>query len=186
MSDGPHKTLPMRQHWKAVSQLAANSTFALDDVADAFQIALKRDFRNVPLSEVRDIFGGCEQTSLFQEDRQSHLEAARRTCRGSVAGNALIDCAQEANALGLTGDEAMKFALANAIDANAHASFHQIEEHWCRNDPQSTPSLLERLRKAHNHCSLPDLCNELINGNNVGVRALKMPKRSGVDEGPMI
>src|SRR3546814_17877927 len=64
-------------------------------------VALKRDCREAPLSQIRDILGGGKQSSLFQEDRAAQLEAARHACRGSAAANTLIDCAIEATANGL-------------------------------------------------------------------------------------
>ena len=184
MSDGPHRSLPMRRHWKDLAQRAANSAYAPEEVTRAFSVALKRDFRDVPLSQVRDIFGGGEQSSMFQEDWESQLEAARRTCRGSAPGNTLIDCAIEANAKGLTGDAAFVPALENALDTYARAGCHQIEEHCHRKEQRSTANVRDRLREARNQCAYKVLANELISGNEAGSRDLRLRKHSGVDEGP--
>lgn len=184
MSDGPHRSLPMRRHWRDLAERAATPAYSAEQVAEAFPIALKRDFREAPLSQVRDILGGSAQTSLFKEDRAAQLEAARQACRGSAAGNTLIDCAIEANALGLTGDAAFRSALENAIDAHARGGCHQTEEHWRRKEPESTANVRERLREARTACAHDAVACELISGESTGSRDLKLLKRIGVDEGP--
>lgn len=184
MSDGPHRSLPMRRQWRDLAERAATPAYSAEQVAEAFPLALKRDFREAPLSQVRDILGGSAQTSLFKEDRAAQLEGARQACRGSAAGNTLIDCAIEANAQGLTGDAAFRSALENAIDAYARGGCHQIEEHWRRKEPESTANVRERLREARTACGHDAVASELMGGEPAGSRDLKLPKRTGVDEGP--
>lgn len=184
MSDGPHRSLPMRRQWRDLAERAATPAYSTAQVAEAFPVALKRDFREAPLSQVRDILGGSAQTSLFKEDRAARLETARQACRGSAAGNTLIDCAIEANAQGLTGDAAFRSALENAMDAHARAGCHQIEEHWRRKEPESTANVRERLREARAACAHDAIAAELMSGEPSKSGDLKLPKRTGVDEGP--
>lgn len=186
MSDGPHRSLPMRRHWKALAARAATPAYSPTQVAEAFPVALKRDFGEAPLSQIRDILGGGEQSSLFREDRAAQLEAARHACRGSAAANTLIDCAIEATANGLTGDTAFRTALENASDAHAKAGCHQIEEHWRREEPQSTVNVRDRLNTARSACSYSDLASELMSGKPTGKGDLRLRKRTGVDEGPSL
>lgn len=183
MSDGPHRSLPMRRHWRALAERAATPAYAAEQVAEAFPVALKRDFREAPLAQIRDILGGGSQSSLFQEDRTAQMEAARQACRGSSAGNTLIDCAIEANADGLTGDAAFRSALGNAVDAHARAGCHQIEEHWRREEPQSTANIRERLGEARSAYAREALVSDLMSGGATDSN-VKLRKRTGVDEGP--
>lgn len=183
MSDGPHRSLPMRRPWKLLAERAGTPAYAPEEVSEAFPVALKSDFREAPLEQVRDILGGSGQSSLFGEDRAARLEEARRMCRGSAAGNTLIDCAIEANANGLTGDTAYKAALKNALEAHARAGCHQIEEHWRREEPRSTGHLRERLREARCACAFSDIASELTESGS-GNRDTRLSKRTGVDDGP--
>ena len=184
MSDGPHRSLPMRQHWKDLAKRAATPAFNSAEVGEAIPVALRREFAEAPLAKVREILGGAEQSFLFREDRAEQLEAARHGCRGSVPGNTLIDCAIEAIANGLTGDAAFKVALENALDAHARAGCHQIEEHWRREQPRNTGNVRARLEAARSECSYRALASKLISGQTGNQRGSRLSKRTGVDEGP--
>lgn len=186
MSDGPHRSLPMRPRWKTLAERASKGAYATQEVADAFSVALKRDFQEAPLSDVRSILGAGEQGALFSDDCAAQLDAARRGCRGSAAGNTLIDCAIEASANGMSGDAAFHSALENALDAHARAGCHQIEEHWQREEPRNASSIRDRLTTARGHWSASDLASELISGTKTGGGSTSLPKRTGVDEGPAL
>lgn len=156
MSDGPHRSLPMRQHWKDLAKRVETPAYSLDDVDETLVRALKKEFREAPMGGVRDILGGGKQGSLLREDRAAQLDAARQACPGSAAGNTLIDCAIEADANGMTGDTAFKEALKNALEPHARGGCHQIEEHHHRKEPQSAPNVRGRLRAARTRCSYGD------------------------------
>jgi hypothetical protein len=187
MSDGPHRSLPMRRHWRDLAERAATPAFNAEQVAEAFPVALKIEFREAPLAKIRDILGGSPQTSLFKEDRAVQLEAARSDCRGSAAGNRLIDSALEVNANGLTGDAALRTALENALDAHARSGCHQIEEHYRRQEPQSTADMRARLKAALDQRAQSEVASELISGQQdaSGGKA-RLRKRTGIDEGPAL
>lgn len=185
MSDGPHRSLPMRRHWRDLAERAATPAFTAEQVAEAFPVALKNEFREAPLAQIRDILGGGAQSSLFKEDRAAKIETARRACAGSAAGNTLIDCALEANADGLTGDRAMRTALENALDALARAGCHQIEEHYRRKEPQSTANVRNRLDAARGQCARSEIASELMSDDGGGASGkVRLRKRTGIDEGP--
>lgn len=184
MSDGPHRSLPMKRHWKDLAERAATPAFSAGEVADCVPVALRQDFRETPLLKVRDIFGGGEQSSLFSEDRAGQIEAARRACRGSAAGTALIDSALEANADGLAGDAAFKAALQTALAAHARAVCHQIEEHYLREEPQNTARVRDRLAAARKRCDFGGLASEMMSGGPTDKESLRLRKRKGIDEGP--
>src|ERR1700690_3372398 len=44
MSDGPHRSLPMRPWWKQVALRADKSAFSVPECADALAVALEREF----------------------------------------------------------------------------------------------------------------------------------------------
>jgi hypothetical protein len=175
----------MRRHWKHLAERAATPAFTAEQVAEAFPVALKNEFREAPLGQIRDILGGSAQSSLFKEDRAAQLEGARRACPGSAAGNTLIDCALEANANGLTGDAAMRTAVENALDSLARAGCRQIEEHYQREERQSTANVRDRLNAARSQCAHSEIASELMSddGGGADLKA-RLRKRTGLDEGP--
>ena len=215
MSDGPHRSLPMRRHWKDLAKRATNPAYSPDEVSEALLPPLTREFRAEPLSEIRGILGDGKQVdraglgpdgdllqlseeavaasannqsrgvTVFKGDRSARLDAARQLCRGSVAGNTLIDCAIEAAANGMTGDIAFREALENALEAHARGGCHQIEEHHHRKEPHSTSNVRDRLRTARALCSYAALASALMSGKPLDGN-LRLPKRTGINEGPSL
>ena len=92
MSDGPHRTLPMRRHWKDTAERAAKLVYSPSEVREALTVALKRDLLEGPIQKVREILD-ARKPDLFARRQIEQLEALRGECRGSAAANVLIDCA---------------------------------------------------------------------------------------------
>src|SRR5258708_3674788 len=115
MSDGPHKSLPMRRHWKDLAERAAKAAYAPDQVCEALPHALKRDILEAPIKGIREILDG-RQTVLLSEQQIEKLEELRGSCRGSAAANVAIDCAVEAVRNGLKGEAASESAFQNAFE----------------------------------------------------------------------
>lgn len=187
MTDGPHRSLPMRRHWKDLAERAAKSIFSKDDVREALPHALKKDARELPLERVRDILGGGRQGKLFQEDRIAQLEEARNNCRGSALGNALINCAIEAVTDGLTGDNACTTSLKNAFDEYTRNAFRGVEEHYQREgSDRSARFVRERLDGARSECDFGGLACEIMSPGKRANNASRLPKHLGIDEGPSL
>ena len=55
MSDGPHRSLPMRRHWKDTAERAARPVHSSAEVCNALTHALKRDILEAPIEKMRDI-----------------------------------------------------------------------------------------------------------------------------------
>jgi hypothetical protein len=111
MSDGPHRSLPMRRHWKDLAERSAKAAFSPDQVSEALPHALKKEIPAAPIKEIRDIMGS---DTLFSELRIERLDALRQTHR-SAAATHVIDCAIAAAASGLTGEAGTHAALQNAL-----------------------------------------------------------------------
>lgn len=187
MSDGPHRSLPMRRHWKDLAERAEKAAFSADQVCEAVPYALKKDFAESPLEAVRNVLCGDGQGLLFPSDRTAQLEALRAECRGSAGGNTLIDCAVEAIANGLTGDTACKSALENALQDHTRNSFRSVEEHYQREaSARSTGYVRERLDAARRKCDFGALASELVSPEKPSKARARPPKRSGIDEGPQL
>src|SRR4051812_26393142 len=115
MSDGPHRTLSLRQHWRQVAKCAYTQAFDSQDVIDAFCPALERDFWwEVPNELMKELRGLCEYEapSLFGDE----LDRLKRVTsgRGTLA-TVLAQCAASALAEGKTGNAALRQAIKNAL-----------------------------------------------------------------------
>lgn len=187
MSDGPHRSLPLKPVWKVLAERAAKAAYSADQVCEALPHALKKEFREAPLEAVRSILGGGGQGALFVDDIMEQLEAARSVCRGSVAGIALIDCAIEAVNDGLRGDAAVHAATANALDSCTRSQFHSVEEHYQREDSARNALFVRgRLDAAREQCDFGAIAGEMLTPSEQKRHTDNLPKRTGIDDGPEI
>lgn len=186
MSDGPHRSLPMRRHWRDLAERAAMPVYDERDVSEALRVALKKDFREAPISMVLDILRDSEQSTLFDGELVSQLDATRRACRGSAAGNALVDCAIGTLESSLKGEAALRSALGNAIYAYANNGCRQIEEHFLRELPKKVSDLRARLSAAVNQCRYENIASEIMSGISTTRDGRRLQKRTGVDDGPRL
>ena len=117
MSDGPHRSLPMRPGWKKVAEYAGNETFTSDDVCDAIDAAIEQDWRKdiSPdfIGSIQDVLGGA---TLFSEDSIQALEDLRQSVAGCAMGNALLDHVVFAVSDGKSGDAALQEAVTRTCD----------------------------------------------------------------------
>src|SRR5258706_4256180 len=68
MSDGPHRTLPLRHVWRQLAKRAAYWAYDRQDVIDAICPALERDCAwELPKDFMRELHAACadEEPSLF-------------------------------------------------------------------------------------------------------------------------
>ena len=183
MSDGPHRSLPMRPHWKDLAQRAAKSAFAPKEVCEALPYALKRDILEAPIKQIRDIMVGG---SLFPELRIEQLEALRETCRGSAPANLAIDCAIEAARNALTGEAGTEAALRSALEDTTQSALRGMEEHYEREaSSRSAGYLRTRLDAARQQLDCGALAREILSSAKPpSRRSATLPRHTGVDEGP--
>ena len=185
MSDGPHRSLPMRRQWKILAERAAKAAFSSRDVCEALPQALIKDFGEAQLDSVRDVLVGGDQGLLFQEDRVEQLNAIRPQCRGSAVGNIFIDCAIEIAARGDTGEAACRLAVRNALDEYSRCAFRSVEEHYQREDSAHSAQFVRiRLDEARRQCDFGVLAGGLLSSRQQLSNAKKLPKHVGIDEGP--
>jgi hypothetical protein len=81
MSDGPHRSLSMRRHWKDFAERAAKAAFSPDQVCEALPLALKRDILEAPIEAMREILDN-RKPDLFSTHHIEKLEELRRSCPG--------------------------------------------------------------------------------------------------------
>ena len=88
MSDGPHRSLPMRKGWKRVAQSADNPAFGTDEIRDAILPALEEDCRGEIspefLSGLRSVCAD-QEASLFKNDAGPSREGLRNAAGAGLA-----------------------------------------------------------------------------------------------------
>lgn len=186
MSDGPHRSLPMRRHWKNLAERAAKAAYSMEEVREALPFALQKDLREAPLASIREVFSG-NQGSLFIESEIARLEAIRQSSVHSAAGHIVIDCAVQAVAAGLTGETAYQAALENACDAQARSALRSVEEHYHREaSARSAYYVRDRLDAARQQCDFKALAAGIAADAPSARGAAHLPRHTGLDEGPTL
>lgn len=185
MSDGPHKSLNMRSHWRRFAERADKAAYSLHEVSEALSAALQQEFREAPLRQLKKALGVDDQGALFSMQSPQELDALRDECPGSAAGNALIDCAKEAVGSGLGGETACERALANALDECLRSAFRGIEEHYYRKAPGYRAQFVRsRLDEERSRCDANSLAKDMLNAPPKGSHGRTLSKYEGLDEGP--
>ncbi|TGP85623.1 MULTISPECIES: hypothetical protein [unclassified Mesorhizobium] len=183
MSDGPHRSLNMRPHWKTTAQRAANLAHTLDDVCATFSQALRRDILAAPIAPVRDIMNS---DTLFPNMRIEKLEALRARHPRSAAANSLIDCAVEAASTGAAGETGTATALTAALEDCARAPLRQIDEHYQREaGARASRTVRTRLEDALGKMDRSSMARDLLASDRPpSRRTVEVPRQTGIDDGP--
>ncbi len=169
MSDGPHRSLPMRLGWKRVAECGDNRAFAPDEVGHAIIPALEQDCRGELTPQFIDAFCALYR-SLFKDQLGPELEALRPVA-GSGIGRVVLDHAMQLAACGETGVDAPVKAMTNALTDRAARGARQVEEHYCR---ESTEPRAQRVRAR---------IEEAIGNNGAAIDGLSR-KILKIDSGP--
>ena len=182
MSDGPHRTLPSRPHWKTFAQRAASAAHTVEEVDESLSYALQRDILQAPIKAIRDIMEG---DSLFKIEQ---LEALRLHTAGSAVSNNMIECAIVAASNGLNGEAGTLATLQMTLEETVRTNFRGIEEHYQREAaPQSRQFIRQRLDAATRLFNGSALARHILASQNpLSLRSVKLPVRSGLDQGPAL
>lgn len=183
MSDGPHRSLNMRPHWKIAAQWAANLAHTADEVCSGLAHAIKKDILEAPIAEVRDIMNS---DTLFPGMRIEQLEGLRANHPRSAATNSLIDCAVEAAASGAVGEAGTTAAVTATLEDLARAPMRGIDEHYQREvGARASRTVRIRLEEALGKLDRDGIARELLTPDRLpSRRSVELPRQTGVDEGP--
>ena len=184
MSDGPHRSLNMRPHWKTAARWAANLAHTADEVCGALAHALKKDIQGAPIAAVRDIMNS---DTLFPGMRIEQLETLRARHPRSAA-NSLIDCAIEATASGVNGEAGTALAVSAALEDIARAPVRGIDEHYQREaGAQASRTVRTRLDEALGRLDCSGIAAALLTPAGPPSRSgVGLPRQTGIDEGPSL
>ena len=139
MSDGPHRSLPMKPGWRRVAERAANRAFVCEEVSSAMIPALQQDCRAEMESGLIDDICAVvreQESSLFREDIRPRLEDLRRAA-GCGVGHVFLDNVIQLSAASATELDILARAMTAALIDRAARGARQVEEHYCRNSTMS-------------------------------------------------
>jgi hypothetical protein len=127
----------------------------------------------------------CEnrQTSLLGDGQRAAFEEARREAAGGgTLGPVLIDCVEQALALGKSGEDALVAAAEDALQERAVRDARTIDEHYRREaGARSANRVHARILDAIERAPIKALAARVVTR---GASASRAPvKRDGLDEG---
>lgn len=186
MSDGPHKSLPMRKGWKKFAERADNANFEPEQVADTAIPALEGDWREdvaPSINALRKIVGDIRQLSLLSNSNKEAIEALKQNNPGNSLLCAVVDGVIRAVASGQTDEEALlSGAIAALIDRGARA-IRQVEEHYLRKAGANRAyDMRTRMEDGISRAPVEALGRRLL-GLDPSISPLKPQKLKGLDDG---
>ena len=185
MSDGPHRSLPMRRGWKRVAESADNKAFSAAEVRDAIVPALEKDCRGEISREfVEGLRTVCadREALLFKNDMAPSLEALRNAAGAGLA-RVVLNYALQHAAHGHSAKDIPEKALTEALMDRAARGMWQVEEHYCRRS--TTPranKVRERIEQAIGGANIGSLASKILD-SDAKAPATQAPKREGLDDG---
>ena len=187
MSDGPHRSLPMRQGWKDLAERADKCAYDVEEIKEALPAALAQDWAaevgHEFVAGLHQVFTEGNQGALFDDQTLPRLEGMRRLASGHPLSMQLVEHAIQACAAGKTGAHALQQAAADTLHARATSSNRQIEEHYCREaDAPRANNVRTRIESAIDRASIEALARDVA-GMEGGQGSPRLRKRDGVDDG---
>lgn len=186
MSDGPHRSLPMRKPWKVLAMRADQCVYTAEEVAEAATNALVGDFKNEVkfslISALKAIFTGRDNSLKSPEIALQELADAKSLAAGSVFGMSAVGWSIELISNGKFGIDAFHAAVGLAAKARGYANTRSAEEHYVRKSTvRRSVYLKQRLTSAISGLSEGRLGSMLV-GSQVAL-AQRSRKKTHLDEG---
>lgn len=189
MSDGPHRSLPLKPRWKKVAKWAAKDAWTIEEVRDASSNALMQDVAELPLEAIKVIVGAGAESSLFSLDPDQvyhELDKLHARFYGSAIGRNLIEGIVHYQRIGLRGESAFLRGLEHAMDRTFRDHSRSIEEHYFRDQGKSSAiHMRSRLADVHDSIDFKELANRDAEKTAVR-RAPSLNRMTGIDDGPAI
>jgi hypothetical protein len=137
MSDGPHRSLPMRKGWKKLAERGDGKLHTAEQVRDAVPLALADDWRDERcddfMKQAKAVLLGTDQDTLFKPSKDETADALRKLPgSGYPMRRILLDALVQAVEDGHTGERAMVKGAADALAIRCGAGVRQVEEHYLR------------------------------------------------------
>jgi len=187
MSDGPHKSLPMKPKWRSVCERAYNRTFGIDEISTAMLPALAMDCHDEMNPRfIEGLRGLCQQQeTLLFINLSDRMEGLHQEAGNGIGRRVLEHFERLVGQERVTVETAVK-AIECAGAERIAKSNRQIEEHTLRKVTASRANeVRSRLEQATATTRLTGLARQVLKLDDVGA-ARSSAKRDGLDEGPGI
>lgn len=190
MSDGPHKSLPLRPRYKRFAEWAYKPAFDIPQVCEAAEAALIRDV-NIEvapvLRQLLRIADGDDLLSRHPDLVQSQLQALRDDPIVHPLAASVIECTQMAVQQGFQGRDAVQEAIGTALGERLAANARTTEEHYLMEaGPRASLSIRSRMNEAidamANSDSFSHMARGILGDTTANVRRAPAV-RDGLDEG---
>lgn len=185
MSDGPHRSLPMRRAWKRVAEWADNPAFKGEEVCKAIISALERDCRGEMstefLTRLSDVCNG-QAISLFKNPLGLELETLRGDA-GCGIGRVVLEFAIQVSDGEVSGADIPSRAVMDALTDRAARNARQVEEHYCRESTvRRAGRVRERIERGADRASVEGLARGILK-REPGRLDRPSIKHEGLDDG---
>jgi len=187
MSDGPHKSLPMRAGWRKVAERAANSNFDPSEISEGIPAAIGDDWSaegcSQAVRELRSILENGRQGSLFGQEQEDKIDALKDvSAAGFPLRRMLIESITEAAEASQDAATAVQTGVERALAERIVRGALQIEEQYLRSGDEAARTIRSRIGQGVANVSLKSLAERLMNPAS---SSLQLPsKRDGLDGGP--
>ncbi|MEX2048513.1 MAG: hypothetical protein WEB90_02950 [Gemmatimonadota bacterium] len=179
MSDGPHRSLPMRRWWKQAAMRAEKSAFDVNECTAAIEVALARELgEELTPSFVQGLRDAYQEPGLFSPGESlKSLNPGTPLERRVLNNLAVPSVEQSADVTSLLA------AFSNAIRNEAPRFNKQIEEHYLRKSgPGHAKRERERLEEATARADIDGLARKLLQPDGLRT-APPLKKKMGLDDG---
>jgi hypothetical protein len=189
MSDGPHRSLPMRQAWRNLAERADRCAFEPEQVADAVPDALGDDWReegcDAVVREVRAALGDGRQPSLFAGEKQDMIDALKKLSgAGYQLRRLVLDAVAQAVDDGFTGTDALVEGAANALAIRCGAGVRQVEEHYLRKSTDNrAANVRQRIEKGAAMSDFKGMARRFLKVDGGSNAAPAKNQHDGLDDG---
>lgn len=185
MSDGPHRTLPMRRAWKELLKRADKKVYSLDEVRQALPRAISNDWSNevshALVSALKAVFVGRDNSLRIPEIALEKLEAAKPLAAGSNFGESAVKWCVQMVHEGRIDEAGLLEAVGCAAMQRAYSGFRSAEEHYFRESTQRrADGVRERLESAASGLAPSDLGRQLIDPES---RPERHRRKTDIDDG---
>lgn len=162
MSDGPHRSLPMRPIWRKVAERCDKRLYKAEEIGHALGPALERDCRDDLTPEVlRGVGRVVEEPSLFPDDAVQRLETLRSQA-GAGIGRSFLDNVSLLSSSDVDGvtlfQEALKAALVDRANRGARQVEHYLRATLRRRGPSMSAVGSRKASPALTSTSSPRAC----------------------------
>ena len=186
MSDGPHRSLKMRKHWRELAKRGDQHAYDDEQVLEAAANALNIDFKNEIkwqlIDALKSVFTGKNNSLGLPEIALEELRLAKSLAAGSVFGMSAVEWSIELIREGRFGLEAFYDAIGLAAKMRGFANVRSVEEHYLRESSvQRASHVSKRICGAITNISEAKLGQLLATPESVGPRRLR--KRTNLDDG---